>query len=67
METVVSESSSGSVVRLAEVASIEEGLEKARFSSRYGGYPAQLLTVSFRSFRYRLEKLGLDELGDKAT
>jgi len=45
LDTVILENSNGTLVRLAEVARIEEGLEKRRYASRYGGHPAQLLTI----------------------
>jgi multidrug efflux pump subunit AcrB len=45
LDTVVLENSNGTLVRLAEVARVEEGLEKRRYASRYGGHPAQLLTI----------------------
>ncbi|MFP6629013.1 MAG: efflux RND transporter permease subunit [Myxococcota bacterium] len=45
LDTVVFESPNGTLVRLAEVARVEEGLEKRRYASRYGGHPAQLLTI----------------------
>ncbi len=49
LDTVVFENPNGILVRLSEVARLEEGLEKARFISRYGGSPAQLITILKRS------------------
>ena len=45
LDTVVLENPNGTLVRLREVARIEEGLEKRRYASRFNGKPAQLLTV----------------------
>ncbi len=45
LDTVVLENSNGTLVRLSEVASLEEGLEKRLYTSRFSGHPAQLLTV----------------------
>jgi multidrug efflux pump subunit AcrB len=45
LDTVVLENPNGSLVRLSELATLEEGLEKRLYASRFGGHPAQLLTV----------------------
>ena len=46
LATVVKENDDGTYVRLAEIASIEEGLQKSIFKVRYGGKPALIVTMS---------------------
>ncbi len=46
LATVVRENPNGTYVRLGEIARVEEGLEKARFVSRYNGQPALLVSLT---------------------
>jgi HAE1 family hydrophobic/amphiphilic exporter-1 len=46
LETVLRENSNGSYVRLREIASVEEGIEKRRFYGRFNGDPALLIGVA---------------------
>jgi len=58
LETVVSENPNGTLVRLREVARVEEGLEKRRYATRYGGHPAELLTVQKKDDQDAIELVG---------
>ncbi|MCZ6464560.1 MAG: efflux RND transporter permease subunit, partial [Proteobacteria bacterium] len=49
LATVVRENPNGTVVRLAEIARLEDGLEKRLFASRYNGKPAEILTLVKKS------------------
>ncbi len=49
LQTVVRENANGTFVRLAEIASVEEGLEKRRYASRYNGRPAVLISLTKRT------------------
>ncbi len=49
LETVVTENDDGTVVRLGEIASVAEALEKARFVNRYNGRPALFVTITKKS------------------
>lgn len=49
LSTVVVENPDGTLVRLREIARVEDGLEKARFRTRYDGMPALLVTITKRS------------------
>lgn len=49
LDTVVAENPDGTVVRLAEVASVRPALEKARFVNRYDGRPALFVTITKKS------------------
>ncbi len=49
LATVVAENDDGTTVRLAEVARLEEGLEKSRFLTRFNGNPSLLVTITKRS------------------
>jgi len=51
LATVVRENPNGTYVRLGEVARLEEGLEKARYVSRYNGQPALLVSVTKKTGR----------------
>jgi HAE1 family hydrophobic/amphiphilic exporter-1 len=44
--TVVFQGADGSYVRLSEIATLEQGLEKQRFVNRYNAHPAQIVSVS---------------------
>ncbi|UCE87271.1 MAG: efflux RND transporter permease subunit, partial [Deltaproteobacteria bacterium] len=48
LATVVRENPNGTYVRLAEIARVEDGLEKRRYATRYNGRPALLLSVTKR-------------------
>jgi multidrug efflux pump subunit AcrB len=48
-QTVVAETATGGVVRVAEVARVEAGLEKAAYATRYNGHPALIVAVMKRS------------------
>jgi len=47
--TVVAEDADGGLVRLGEIATLEEGLEKPRFITRYNGRDALLVSVTKKS------------------
>jgi HAE1 family hydrophobic/amphiphilic exporter-1 len=47
--TVVAENADGTVVRLGEIARVEEGLEKALYATRYNGQPALLVSLTKRA------------------
>jgi HAE1 family hydrophobic/amphiphilic exporter-1 len=49
LRTVVAENPGGTYVRLAEIARVEEGLEKAIFRNRYNGRPALFVTITKKS------------------
>jgi HAE1 family hydrophobic/amphiphilic exporter-1 len=49
LATVVAENPGGTYVRLAEIARVEEGLEKAVFRTRYNGRPALFVTITKKS------------------
>ena len=49
LETVVTQSPDGSLIRLSEIASVEESLAEARFINRYEGDPALFITITKKS------------------
>jgi len=62
LDVVVADTPQGGIVRLREVASLEEGLEKRRYASRYNGRPAQILTVMKKDDADAVEVVaGIDE------
>lgn len=48
-QTVVAETADGGVVRVSEIARIEEGLEDAYYRTRYNGLPALIVSVVKRA------------------
>jgi HAE1 family hydrophobic/amphiphilic exporter-1 len=46
LETVVKRNADGSLVRLSEIARLEDGIEKRRFYGRYNGMPALILGIA---------------------
>ncbi len=46
LATVVKRNPDGSLVRLSEIARLEDGIEKRRFKGRYNGRPAMILGIA---------------------
>jgi HAE1 family hydrophobic/amphiphilic exporter-1 len=46
LATVVKRTEDGSLVRLSEIARLEDGIEKRRFKGRYNGRPAMILGIA---------------------
>ena len=56
--TIVAEHDDGTLVRLAEVARVEEGLEKPRFHTRYNGQDALVVSVTKKADADTLRLVG---------